>query len=88
MKEAIVEKVGLNDFSFSTPSLSNNRQLGLLKAIYEDLTEAIEGAKAGIGIALVSSSLLHAYNKGRVLLGLDPTLDLEEEIFSRFCVGK
>ncbi len=88
LREAIVEKIGLNDFSFSTPSLSNNRQLGLLKAIYEDLTEAIEGAKSGIGIALVSSSLLHAYNKGRALLGLDPTLDLAEEIFSRFCVGK
>jgi tRNA U34 5-carboxymethylaminomethyl modifying GTPase MnmE/TrmE len=32
--------------------------------------------------------LMAAYNAVRELLGEDATLDLTDEIFSRFCVGK
>jgi len=37
---------------------------------------------------LVSVNLLAAYNGARELLGEGATLDLTDEIFSRFCVGK
>lgn len=88
LKKAILDHLHLSDTSFLTPSLSNDRQLGLLRKIYASLEQAKADAEKEIGIDLVSSSLLDAYNQSRELLGLDPTLDLTDEIFSRFCVGK
>lgn len=88
LKKAIIDHLHLSDSSFSSPSLSNDRQLGLLRQVYACLVQAKNDAEAEVGIDLVSSSLLNAYNLSRELLGLDPTLDLTDEIFSRFCVGK
>lgn len=88
LKNAILDHLHLSDASFLTPSLSNDRQLGLLRKIYASLGQAKSDAEKEVGIDLVSSSLLEAYNLSRELLGLDPTLDLTDEIFSRFCVGK
>ena len=88
LKNAILDHLHLSEASFLTPSLSNDRQLGLLRKIYASLGQAKSDAEKEVGIDLVSSSLLEAYNLSRELLGLDPTLDLTDEIFSRFCVGK
>ncbi len=88
LKNAILDHLHLSDASFLTPSLSNDRQLGLLRKIYASLGQAKSDAEKEVAIDLVSSSLLEAYNLSRELLGLDPTLDLTDEIFSRFCVGK
>ena len=88
LKQAIYDSLSLTDSSFVTPSFSNARELALLKGIQSDLSQAIEDIEVGMGVDLVSASLQSAYNKARQLIGEDPTQDLTDEIFSRFCVGK
>lgn len=88
LKEAIFSCLSLSPASLSAASLSSKRQLSLLKRIDADLSSAIEGAESEQTLDLISIPLMDAYNACRELLGLDPTLDLQDEIFSRFCVGK
>ena len=88
LKEAIFSRLSLSPTSLSAASLSSKRQLSLLKRIDADLSSAIEGAESEQTLDLISIPLMDAYNACRELLGLDPTLDLQDEIFSRFCVGK
>ena len=88
LKEAIYDSFHLDEDVFITPSLSSPRQLALLRKIDEDLKQAIEDAENGQTEDLISVHLLQAYNASRQLLGEEPTQDLTDEIFSRFCVGK
>ena len=57
-------------------------------SIDEHLAKAKEDALKQAPIDLVSVNLMAAYNGSRELLGEGATLDLTDEIFSRFCVGK
>lgn len=86
--ERIYQELGISDEAFSNPSLNNARQLGLLKKIDSCLQDAEKDCEASSPIDLVSVNLMAAYNAARELLGEDATLDLTDEIFSRFCVGK
>lgn len=86
--EKIYDELGLSDSAFTSPSLSNTRQLGLLMKIDQDLVKAKEDALHQAPVDLVSVNLMAAYNGARELLGEGTTLDLTDEIFSRFCVGK
>ena len=56
--------------------------------IDQHLAKAKEDAMNKVPMDLVSVNLLAAYNGARELLGEGATLDLTDEIFSRFCVGK
>jgi tRNA modification GTPase len=84
----IYSDLGLSDGVFQNPSLTNARELGLLRKIDSCLAEAKSDCEAHQPIDLVSVNLMAAYNASRELLGEDATLDLTDEIFSRFCVGK
>lgn len=86
--DRIYQALGLNESAFTSPSLNNARQIGLLKRIDSCLEEAQNDCLHHAPIDLVSVNLMAAYNASRELLGEDATLDLTDEIFSRFCVGK
>lgn len=86
--DRIYSELGLSEAAFSSPSLSNVREIGLLKKIDECLAEAATDCSKKAPIDLVSVNLYAAYNASRELLGEDATTDLTDEIFSRFCVGK
>lgn len=86
--DKIYQELNLNEEAFVTPSLSSVRQIGLLKKIDNCLAQAQEDCAKKVPIDLVSVNLSAAYNAARELLGEDATLDLTDEIFSRFCVGK
>lgn len=88
LKKAMYDSLQINDSSFSTPSFSNQRELSLLKKIDDEFSIIIKDCKNNVPMDLISSSLLNAYNYVRELFGEDPTHDLTDEIFSRFCVGK
>ena len=88
LKEAIFASFSLSSSSFKTPSFSNARELGLLREIDAHLKEVEEGAKEGLASDLISIPLQEAYHCVQKLLGMDPSQDLGDEIFSRFCVGK
>jgi tRNA modification GTPase len=86
--DEIYRRLNLSEESYTNPSLSNARELGLLGRIDECLKECIEDCGKHAPIDLVSANLLSAYNACRELLGEGATVDLTDEIFSRFCVGK
>ncbi len=88
LKEAIFASLSLSSSSFKTPSFSNARELGLLREIDAHLKEVEDGAKEGLASDLISIPLQEAYHCAQKLLGMDPSQDLGDEIFSRFCVGK
>ena len=88
LKEAIFDSFSLSSSSFKTPSFSNARELGLLREIDGYLKEVEEGAKNNLAADLISIPLQEAYHCVQKLLGMDPSQDLQDEIFSRFCVGK
>ncbi|MBO4541105.1 MAG: tRNA uridine-5-carboxymethylaminomethyl(34) synthesis GTPase MnmE [Bacilli bacterium] len=88
LKEAIFQALSLSEDAFSKPSLSNPRQMGLLYSIKENLTQAGKDAEDHLPMDLVSVSLEAAYRDAKALLGEEESADIEDEIFSRFCVGK
>lgn len=88
LKEAIFQTLSLSDDAFHKPSLSNPRQLSLLRKIKEEMLSAKKEAENGAGMDIISLFLQAAYNAARSLLGKGETNDLQDEIFSRFCVGK
>lgn len=88
LKEAIFAKLGLSENAYRVPSLSNARELALLRLIDRELAEVERNAEEGVMLDLLSVGLQTAYNDARQLLGEDATQDLTDEIFSRFCVGK
>jgi len=85
---AMIQRLGIQEANYYTPSFNNTRQLASLKQIREYLQKAIEDAKQNLTTDLLSSSLQLAYQEIIRLLGLEGKMNLEGEIFSRFCVGK
>ena len=71
-----------------TPSLCSTRQIGLLQKAKDALIKAHEDALYNLPIDLVSVSIKQSYDTLKEILGLNVNVDLSEEIFSRFCVGK
>lgn len=88
LKKAIYDKYGINEETFSRPSLNNTRQLGLLNKAAESLSRAIVDASHDLPVDLIAVSLTSAYRSIIEILGEDMDIDLSKEIFKRFCVGK
>lgn len=88
LKKAIRDQLGIGEDAFRLPSLSSARELAILRQIDEALEKASLDAENGMTLDLISVSLQKAYSKARELLGEETNQDLEDEIFSRFCVGK
>ena len=86
--EEIKRVLGLQAIDFQQPSFHNTRQLGALERIKNHLNQVIHDAERDATMDLLSSSLQLAYEEITILLGLEGKVDLSEEIFSRFCVGK
>jgi tRNA modification GTPase len=85
---AIIDLFGLEEESYVRPSLNNARHLGLLENMDRALETALKDAVDQQGFDLISASLQEAYADVLRILGLEANIDLSQEIFSRFCVGK
>jgi len=89
LKKEIKKTLGIETSSnVSKARLCTTRQIGSLKAISTYLDKAKEDALLNAPIDIISVNLHSAYNEARLLLGEGASLDLTNEIFSRFCVGK
>lgn len=88
LENAILALFGIEQESYLRPSLNNARQIGLLQNIDRSLETALKDANDGLSFDLISASLQDAYNDILNILGLETSVDLAKEIFSRFCVGK
>ena len=63
-------------------------EITILLKVKENLLKAKEEAQGGIALDLIAISLKAAYDATKEILGQEITVDLEKEIFSRFCLGK
>ena len=88
VKQAIYDSLNLNEEAFASPSLSNERELALLRRMNGELDLAIASCVRGDSVDLVSAFIQEAYRLLQELLGEELSYDLTDEIFSRFCVGK
>ncbi|MCR5091704.1 MAG: tRNA uridine-5-carboxymethylaminomethyl(34) synthesis GTPase MnmE [Bacilli bacterium] len=88
LKEEIYKTLNLSEESFSKPSLSNPRQIGLLRQISENMREVSIDADNNAPMDLLSVNLQAAYHAAQDILGEAGAADVQDEIFSRFCVGK
>ena len=88
LEDEIFKIFNLKEIDELTPSLCSSREIGLLNKVKENLLEAKKEAKEGISLDLVSIHLKNAYDALKDILGEEVSVDLEKEIFSRFCVGK
>ena len=88
LKKEIYKAVGLENEAFTTPSLNNVRQLGLLKNVKESLLKVKQDTELDLSIDLIAVSLYDAYRSILEILGEVDQIDISKEIFARFCVGK
>ena len=88
LKKEIYKAVGLDNEAFTTPSLNNTRQLGLLRNVKESLLKAKLDTESDLSIDLIAVSLYDAYRSILEILGEVDQVDISKEIFKRFCVGK
>lgn len=86
--DILLKKLNLKEENFHSPSINNSRAIGLLSQIDKDMDKVIKDTTLGLPIDIISVSLQDAYAHCLAILGEDHDQDFEEEIFSRFCVGK
>lgn len=86
--DILLKKLNLKEENFHSPSINNSRAIGLLSQIDKDMDKVIKDTTLGLPIDIVSVSLQDAYAHCLAILGEDHDQGFEEEIFSRFCVGK
>lgn len=88
LKDAILSCVGFSVKDYSNkPLLSNTRHIGLLENSIVHL-ENVEKELELVPIDLLTTELTKALENIRDILGHKSRLDMVDEIFSRFCLGK
>ncbi|MGC8970774.1 MAG: tRNA uridine-5-carboxymethylaminomethyl(34) synthesis GTPase MnmE [bacterium] len=66
----------------------NARHEALIKRCINRLTNALEGIKSKFPIDVIAGEIWESYNILGEITGETASIDIVEEIFSRFCVGK
>lgn len=88
LKKEISSMFELDKLNELSPSLCSEREIGLLMKTRNSLLQAKEEALNNISLDLIAISLKEGYDAIKDILGEEIKVDLSEEIFSRFCVGK
>lgn len=88
LKEEIKRKVGYELKYLNKPMITNARHVGLLKLARKSLVECQKEINKGMPIDLVNIEIIEALKNVEDILGNRAKIDLVEEIFSRFCLGK
>jgi tRNA modification GTPase len=70
------------------PVLAGERQRSLVKEALDSTSEALQGVRQSRGEELVCEDIRAAVQALGRMTGEELTLDLLDEIFSRFCIGK
>ena len=88
LKEEIKKKIGYSYNYENKPLLTNTRQIGLLESSLKNIENGLKEIEKGIPVDLVSIDLSKALLDIEDILGNRSKVNLSEEIFSRFCLGK
>ena len=87
--EGIIKRLfGAENFDSTAPLLANQRQKACVKNAVAHLTQALDGARAGITFDAVNVMIDSAIDELLTLTGKKATEEVVNNIFSRFCVGK
>ena len=86
LKNAMFSALELNNENFSSPSINNARELGILENVKNDILKLINMKDEPVDI--LGSIINEIINKLLSITGEDCDFDIYKEIFSRFCVGK
>lgn len=88
LKEEIKNKVGYQYNYENKPLITNSRQIGLLESSLKNIDCGLKEIEKGVPVDLVSIDLTKALLDIEDILGNRSKINLSEEIFSRFCLGK
>lgn len=88
LEKAVVEVLGVSDFDSSAPILANIRQKNCCKNALINIDEAIEALQMGITYDAVNVMIDSAVDELLALTGKKATVEVVNNIFSKFCVGK
>lgn len=87
--EAIKQKTLVTKIDFNNELLlTNTRQLEYFDQIETNISKAVTELKQGVPVDLVVIYLQNAWNLLLSIQGKDHQIDLVDEIFKRFCLGK
>ena len=88
LKNEIKKKVGYSYSYENKPLLTNSRQIGLLESSLKNIDNGLKEIEKGTPVDLVSIDLSKALLDMEDILGNRSKVNLSDEIFSRFCLGK
>ena len=88
LKNAIIDKLKLNDINKDLTYMSNVRQIDLIKKAKEDIENAISNLKKGLPVDIVEIDITNAWNNLGSIIGEVYQDELINTLFSNFCLGK
>lgn len=89
LEEALFSLVGFNPSkALEAPLLTNSRQFGLMKQAVQSIHQLREASELFTPVDLLSVDLQASIHAIQGILGEVTSDRLDEEIFSRFCIGK
>mgnify|MGYP003311055992 CR=1 FL=1 len=88
LMEKIVKFAGLSNYSSNISYLSNDRHFALVEKAIVHLDGALKTILEGMPIDIVSIELKESLNAINDILGANSKLDLANNIFAKFCIGK
>ena len=88
VQKAVYEILGAEHFHSNAPMLANARQKACCKAALRDVEEALSALRCGMTFDAVNVMIDSAADELLALTGKKVTVEVVNNIFSKFCVGK
>jgi tRNA modification GTPase len=88
LESAVTELLGVADFNSTAPLLANARQKQNCQNAYDSICEALDGAQMGITFDAINVMIDASADELLSLTGKKASVEVVNNIFSKFCVGK
>lgn len=88
LEAAVKEVLGIENFDSSAPMLANQRQKGCVKNALTHIEEALFAAQSGLTYDAVNVMIDSAVDDLLSLTGKKANIEIVNNIFKNFCVGK
>ncbi|NLW15337.1 MAG: tRNA uridine-5-carboxymethylaminomethyl(34) synthesis GTPase MnmE [Erysipelothrix sp.] len=88
LTDAINEHFAIHKEALKRPTLSNERHIAAVSASYLAMESAVTALELGVELDLVTLDLSESYTELASIIMPRQDIDILDEIFSRFCLGK
>lgn len=88
LEDAVKEILGIDSFDASAPMLANQRQKQCVKNALKHIDEALSASLSGLTYDAVNVMIDSAVDDLLMLTGRKANIEVVNNIFSKFCVGK